>query len=117
MRDQLPVREQCARAQEDRPVQRVAVEPAEPRQAKQPRHDPDADTAQRHRSRIEGERVQPLLRAVQRHALRLVHAARLMKLLLTGPQGAEDAIAARDLPWVYRLVAEETERLGEWIAN
>jgi hypothetical protein len=29
----------------------------------------------------------------------------------------EDAIRARHEPWVYRLFAEATERLGEWLDN
>ena len=29
----------------------------------------------------------------------------------------EDAIRARHAPWVYRLFAEETERVGDWLDN
>src|SRR3982751_6789023 len=103
MGDQLLVGEQRARAEEDRPVQRIAVEAAEPRQAEEPRCDPDPHAAQRDGTWIRVVAVEPRLSTLQRGALLVVHAARLMKLLLTGPQGAGKTT-------VGELVAKQWER-------
>jgi hypothetical protein len=75
--DQPVVRHELARAEEDRPVSRVAVEAAEPREPEEPRDDPDAHVSERDRPRIEVERVEARLRAGERGTLCLVHAATL----------------------------------------
>ena len=71
--DQVAVREKGVRAQKDRPVDRVAVEPANPWKPEEPRDDPDPDTPERHRPRVEVEPVEPELRAFERVTLRLLH--------------------------------------------
>jgi hypothetical protein len=71
--DEVAVREEGVRAQEDRPVNGVAVEAAEPRKPEEPGDDPDPDAAKRDRTRVEVEAIEPLLRAVERVTLRLLH--------------------------------------------
>jgi hypothetical protein len=61
------------RPQQDRPVRRVALEPAKPRQPEEPRDDPHPDAAQRHRLRVEGQTVEPGLRQRERVTLRRIH--------------------------------------------
>src|SRR5437660_880490 len=73
VRDELDVGEQRPRPQQNRPVGRVALKAAEPRQPEEPRHDPDPNAAQRDRLRVERAPVEPLLRTRERVTLRLVH--------------------------------------------
>jgi len=77
VRDEIVVLEAGVRAQQDRPVGRIAVEAPKPRQPEQPGDDPHPAAAQVHRLRIEGERVEACLRPPERDALRLLHAATL----------------------------------------
>jgi hypothetical protein len=75
--DEVAVGEEGARAQEDRPVDGIAVEAAEPRQPEEPGDDPDPDAAERDRTRVEVEAVEPLLRAAERVTLRVLHGRTL----------------------------------------
>src|SRR5438105_10162658 len=65
--------EKRRRAQQDRQPRRVAVEPPEPRQPEEPRHDPDAHAAQRHRARVQRREIELRLRTDERVSLRLLH--------------------------------------------
>ena len=77
VRDKVVVGKQGAGADQDRAVERVAVEAAEPRETKERRHDEEADAAERDRARIEVEQVEPSLGAAERLTLLGIHAPTL----------------------------------------
>ena len=77
VRDEVFVGEQRARAEQDRAVERVTVEAAEPRQAEERPHDEDADASERDRTRIEVELVEARLRTDERLTLLGVHGPTL----------------------------------------
>lgn len=77
MRHEVIGREEFARTQEDRPVRRVTVEAAEPRQPEEPRGDEDPHAAKRNGPRVQIEPVEPRLRARERVTLLGVHETTL----------------------------------------
>ena len=93
--DEVAVAEEGVRAEQDRPVDGIAVEAAEPRQPEEPGNDPDPDAAERDRTRVELETVEPLLCAVERSTLRRAPRA--------------DAIAS---PVVKRRILRLLDRAG-----
>jgi hypothetical protein len=77
VRDEFLLREQVAGTKQDRLVGGIPLEAAKPREPEEPGHDPDADAVERHRPRIERQRVEALLRADECGALQVVHAPTL----------------------------------------
>src|SRR5436309_8617582 len=87
------------RPEQDRQVERVPVEAAEPRKPEEPRNDEDAHTAQRDRPRVEVEPVEPLLCLRESPALLRVHPAGFSIAGPCAPRRAWRATAAPPAPW------------------
>src|SRR5712691_8995863 len=87
------------RPEQDRAVERVPVEAADPRKPEEPRDDENAHTAQRDRPRVEVEPVEPLLRLRESSPLLRVHPAGFSTAEPCVLQRAWRATAARPAPW------------------